>query len=225
MGLIAGIKDMKDTEREANTSISLIRKMIEQASKERGLSIRLNAGLIILAYLLINSIIFLEMFHSNILAILFLSMAGLALLIFLAYYREKMLHKRENEFMTMALISLNRSGDADSELENKNFAKTPLTARELEILSFVALGGTDKLIANRLGVSDSTIKNHLRSAYRKLEVNDRTSAVLLALRFGWLKIPTEGQMNISSSSIMKTDKLNNGIAISPVLNHATPMEN
>jgi DNA-binding CsgD family transcriptional regulator len=210
---------MKDTEREANTSISLIRKMIEQASKERGLSIRLNAGLIILAYLLINSIIFLEMFHSNILAILFLSIAGLALLIFLAYYREKMLHKRENEFMTMALISLNRSGDEDSEMATNNTSKIPLTARELEILSCVALGETDKSIAARLGVSNSTIKNHLRSVYKKLEVNDRTSAVLLTLRFGWLKIPAEGQMNISSSSIMKTNKLNNDIPVSPVLNH------
>jgi DNA-binding CsgD family transcriptional regulator len=215
---------MKDTESEVKTSISLIRKMIEQAAKERGLSMRLNAGLIILAYFLINSIIFLVMFHSNILSILFLSIAGLAALIFLSYYRERMLNKRQNEFMTMALISLNSSENEDSGLEKKNTSKTPLTARELEILSFVALGGTDKLIAGRLGVSDSTVKNHLRSAYRKLEVNDRTSAVLLALRFGWLKIPAEGQMNVSlidgPGTYADNTRTNVG---SPVLNHETPI--
>ena len=215
---------MKDTEHEAKTSISLIRKMIEQAAKERARSMRLNAGLIILAYLLINSMIFLILFHSNILTILFLSIAGLALLIYLSYYREKLLHKREDEFMTMALISLNSSENEDSELENINTSKIPLTARELEVLSFVALGETDKSVATRLGVSDSTVKNHLRSAYRKLEVNDRTSAVLLALRFGWLKIPAEGQLNISLPDVPGTCKDNSKTNIeSPVLNHETPM--
>jgi DNA-binding CsgD family transcriptional regulator len=224
--LIVGEKEMKDTESEVKTSISLIRKMIEQAAKERGLSMRLNAGLIILAYFLINSIIFLVMFHSNILSILFLSIAGLAALIFLSYYRERMLNKRQNEFMTMALISLNSPENEDSGLEKQNTSKIPLTARELEILSFVAIGGTDKLVAARLGLSESTVKNHLRSVYTKLEVNDRTSAVLLALRFGWLKIPAEGQMNISSYNITKTNKnkLNHDGPISPVLNHETPME-
>ncbi len=99
-----------------------------------------------------------------------------------------------------------------------------MTSRELEILSFVALGETDKLIATRLEVSDSTVKNHLRSAYRKLDVNDRTSAVLLALRFGWLKIPEEGQMNISLTDVPGTSKdTAKTNKESPDLNHETLM--
>jgi len=63
---------------------------------------------------------------------------------------------------------------------------SPLTARELEILSYVARGYINKQVAHKLGVSEQTIKNHMTSVLRKLDANDRTQAVVLALHYGWI---------------------------------------
>jgi DNA-binding NarL/FixJ family response regulator len=59
-----------------------------------------------------------------------------------------------------------------------------LTQRESEILSFMVSGLSNRAIAARLVIGDETVKSHLRSIYRKLEVGDRTSAVATALREG-----------------------------------------
>lgn len=59
-----------------------------------------------------------------------------------------------------------------------------LSPREIEILRNVACGLSNKQIARQLGVSDDTIKAHLKSAFEKLNVNDRSHAVALALERG-----------------------------------------
>ena len=52
-----------------------------------------------------------------------------------------------------------------------------LTAREREILELVSRGSPNKVIAGRIGVSEGTVKFHLRNTYRKLKVRNRTQAV------------------------------------------------
>lgn len=64
----------------------------------------------------------------------------------------------------------------------------PLTDRETEVLSFVAEGYSNKLIAARLGISERTVKNHLTYIMIKLRASDRTHAVVTAVRLGWLEI-------------------------------------
>lgn len=64
----------------------------------------------------------------------------------------------------------------------------PLSAREIEVLDLVARGNSNKLIARQLGISDQTVKNHITTILRKLEVNDRTEAVVYALRNGWIRV-------------------------------------
>lgn len=59
-----------------------------------------------------------------------------------------------------------------------------LTHRESEVLSLVVSGLSNRGIAARLVLGDETIKSHLRSIYRKLNVNDRAGAVAAALREG-----------------------------------------
>lgn len=68
---------------------------------------------------------------------------------------------------------------------------SPLTPREVEILDCVARGNSNKEIASILGISDQTVKNHITSILRKLQVNDRTQAVIYALRHGWIKLEGE----------------------------------
>lgn len=63
---------------------------------------------------------------------------------------------------------------------------TPLSAREIEILEFIARGNSNKEIAKSLKISDQTVKNHITSILKKLSVNDRTAAVVQALQHGWI---------------------------------------
>ncbi|MER3437155.1 MAG: DNA-binding response regulator [Chloroflexota bacterium] len=67
-------------------------------------------------------------------------------------------------------------------------AFAPLTDRELEILRKVSDGLTNAEIGYALGISAQTVKNHVTSILRKLAVNDRTQAVVTALKRGWLSI-------------------------------------
>lgn len=66
---------------------------------------------------------------------------------------------------------------------------TPLSDREIEVLERIASGGSNKEIADTLGISTQTVKNHISSILRKLSLNDRTQAVLYALRRGWIETP------------------------------------
>jgi RNA polymerase sigma factor (sigma-70 family) len=59
-----------------------------------------------------------------------------------------------------------------------------LTPREEEILKLLATGEPNREIGRRLFISEQTVKNHVASIFRKLQVNDRTKAALLAVRLG-----------------------------------------
>jgi two-component system NarL family response regulator len=58
----------------------------------------------------------------------------------------------------------------------------------MEILNYAALGKSNKQIAEIVGLSESTVKNHFSSTLKKLHANDRTHAVTLALCNGWLSV-------------------------------------
>jgi DNA-binding NarL/FixJ family response regulator len=64
----------------------------------------------------------------------------------------------------------------------------PISPREIEILNLVTGGLTNKEIAHELSISEQTVKNHMTSILRKLSVNDRTQAVVYAIREGWIEI-------------------------------------
>lgn len=72
-------------------------------------------------------------------------------------------------------------------IRQRDGTRTPaLTPREQAVLALAADGCSTREIATRLGVSSATVKAHLRGAYTKLDVPDRTSAVAAALRRGLL---------------------------------------
>ncbi len=68
--------------------------------------------------------------------------------------------------------------------------ETCLTGREREVLGLVAGGATNKEIATRLGISPSTVKNHLRNILEKLHLENRVQAAAFALREGLAPPPT-----------------------------------
>jgi DNA-binding NarL/FixJ family response regulator len=59
-----------------------------------------------------------------------------------------------------------------------------LTRREIEVLQLIAAGNPNKLVADKLSVSEDTIKMHVKSILSKLGANDRTRAVTIALKRG-----------------------------------------
>lgn len=76
---------------------------------------------------------------------------------------------------------------AATEDEQTSALFAPLTSREIEILDCIARGLSNKEIANELSISGQTVKNHITSILSKLQVNDRTMAVIYAIKKGWIR--------------------------------------
>lgn len=86
-----------------------------------------------------------------------------------------------------AIILLRRGGSyRDSGLPEE--AGRSLSARELDVLTRLAEGWTNRGIAGVLGISENTVKYHLASIYRKLGAESRTEALMLAARRGILSL-------------------------------------
>jgi DNA-binding NarL/FixJ family response regulator len=68
----------------------------------------------------------------------------------------------------------------------EHVADDALTDREVDILRKVAGGTSNKIIASQLGVAEATIKCHMKSVLSKLGANDRTHAVTIAMKRGFL---------------------------------------
>ena len=66
--------------------------------------------------------------------------------------------------------------------------QTP-TERELEVLTLVARGLTNRAIGRQLALSEATVKTHLVHVFTKLGVADRTAAVTAALDRGLIRLP------------------------------------
>jgi DNA-binding NarL/FixJ family response regulator len=66
----------------------------------------------------------------------------------------------------------------------KHQSDLSLTPREIQVLSLVAAGNSNKLIASKLQIYEETTKTHMKSILTKLDANDRTHAVILGLRRG-----------------------------------------
>lgn len=77
---------------------------------------------------------------------------------------------------TVATQIAEHSGEAD------------LSSREVQVLELVAGGGSNKWIAQKLAISEDTVKGHVSSILAKLGANDRTHAVTLAIRRGAIQL-------------------------------------
>jgi NarL family two-component system response regulator LiaR len=63
-----------------------------------------------------------------------------------------------------------------------------LTPRELEVLKLIAEGLNNRGIAEELVISEKTVKNHINNIFSKLHINDRSQAILYAIRMGLAKV-------------------------------------
>lgn len=85
------------------------------------------------------------------------------------------------------LAQVRRAANGDTSVDRSARTTTTIrsvTKREAEVLQLIADGCSTTEVAERLFISQKTVKNHLASAYQKLEARDRTQAVLRAVRLG-----------------------------------------
>jgi len=75
-------------------------------------------------------------------------------------------------------------GKSDSHKNEKITPFSHLTPRETEILGLLAEGQSNKAIARNLGISDGTVKLHVKAILRKLEVHSRVEAAVMAVEYG-----------------------------------------
>ena len=79
-----------------------------------------------------------------------------------------------------------RNENAKAEIEKEENLLNELTQREEEVLELLTQGITYKGVANKLFISETTVKTHVNNIFQKLQVNDRTQAVLYAINNGFL---------------------------------------
>jgi DNA-binding NarL/FixJ family response regulator len=70
----------------------------------------------------------------------------------------------------------------------EHVADDSLTARETEVLRLIAAGNANKLIADRLSITEETVKGHVKNILSKLGANDRTHAVTIGLKRGIIEL-------------------------------------
>ena len=70
----------------------------------------------------------------------------------------------------------------------ENLTAETLSQREIEVLQAVSIGCSNKAVAKQLHVSEETIRAHLKSIFTKLGAHDRTEAVVLAVRRGYIVV-------------------------------------
>lgn len=94
----------------------------------------------------------------------------------------KMVYSGEQYIQTSVMDIVSKSPDYDEYL-NENIDKIQLlTNREYEVLILIAEGMNNKDIADSLFISEKTVKNHVSSIFKKLELNDRVQAAIFAYK-------------------------------------------
>ncbi len=179
--------------------ILILQKMVQQSAKERSIALKLNAWSLLFVFVCVSLILYLDKYEAKLTHLIISGVAGLAILYLISFFRGQSLSRRETEYLKALSLSLaNLKGDSNSDLSS--IENAGLTAREMEILIHIAQGLSDKEIAATLKLSRYTVRNHLRNIYLKLDVKDRTSAVILALKSGWiLNENTRGKASLNTN--------------------------
>jgi DNA-binding NarL/FixJ family response regulator len=72
-----------------------------------------------------------------------------------------------------------------SEIAN-HYSADALSDREIQVLREVGTGSSNKIVADKLFISEDTVKGHMKSIFAKLQANDRTHAVMIAIKRGFI---------------------------------------
>jgi len=102
-----------------------------------------------------------------------------------SYLHPKVTHNLVKEYRRLA--KENASSIADKGIEYRKPLHL-LTKRECQVLQLLADGKSNRAVAETLYISEKTVKNHVSNILQKMNVNDRTQAVISAIRKGWVEV-------------------------------------
>ncbi|MBT2687176.1 response regulator transcription factor [Bacillus sp. ISL-47] len=103
-----------------------------------------------------------------------------------SYLHPKVTHNLVNEYRRLATVSAG-GGGSYSQPEIRRPLHL-LTRRECEVLQLLADGKSNRGIGEALYISEKTVKNHVSNILQKMNVNDRTQAVVVAIKNGWVEV-------------------------------------
>ena len=90
------------------------------------------------------------------------------------------------DYIQPSLIPVFNAKMIDRDMDSEKIEK--LTKRELEVLKLLAVGMYNKGVADELHISERTVKNHVSSIFKKIDVSDRTQAAVFAIRNNLISI-------------------------------------
>ena len=102
------------------------------------------------------------------------------------YLLKNMLRKELLDTIRTVYAGRRRIPDEIAKELGEHSLEDALTEREIEVLKMVARGTPNKVIASDLALAEPTVKSHLKNIFQKLGANDRTHAVTIAIRRGYL---------------------------------------
>ncbi|MEI3607478.1 response regulator transcription factor [Pseudogracilibacillus sp. SE30717A] len=100
------------------------------------------------------------------------------------------LHPKVTHNLVQEYRKLIKTQEANSNLTEIEYRKPLhlLTKRECQVLQLLSEGQSNRKIAEMLVISEKTVKNHVSNILQKMDVNDRTQAVVTAIRNGWVEV-------------------------------------
>ncbi len=169
----------------------LVLRLLRQSAKERAVSQRWSINTVVLIGCILVIVLILDFQPVDTWIVAIIAFIGLVALWLFGWVRAK---KLEKVFYQQELSDygdlLPNEPQSDYEIGQKELPlEIPLTSREIDILSRIGDGKTNKEIARAFNVNESSIKNQVSRILHKLDVSNRTEAVLLALSHGWVKKP------------------------------------
>lgn len=104
-----------------------------------------------------------------------------------AYLHPKVTHNLVKEYRRLAAEETSATGGYTQKMEVRRPLHL-LTRRECEVLQLLADGKSNRAIGEALFISEKTVKNHVSNILQKMNVNDRTQAVVVAIKNGWVEV-------------------------------------
>lgn len=102
-----------------------------------------------------------------------------------SYLHPKVTHNLVQEYRRLVKNSQTENSVAEMEYRKPLHL---LTKRECQVLQLLSEGQSNRKIAETLVISEKTVKNHVSNILQKMNVNDRTQAVVTAIRNGWVEV-------------------------------------
>ena len=168
-----------------------IREFLLRRAKEKASSLRWNGYTLVTACAILATVAILELREVGTIPVAAVAVSGLLAVWISSQIQAKRIESQslrdELRVYLELLAKRTAEGAAQASSTAEPATESPLTDRETEVLAMIAEGKSNKETAVALHISDQTVKNHISHIFAKLDVSDRTSAVLLAVNRGWIK--------------------------------------